>query len=209
MEKLNNYKNVKIIGVGGCGCRNVDLFRETFKKSDYILIDTNVMELDKNIKNIKCSMPFIRKCNGVIIGLKAFLGGGVNNNPDLGEVAALESQQEIEESLQEAELVFIVAGLGGGTGTGASHIIAKCAKDKGATVIGVVTMPFAFEGGSKQIIAMEGLIKMDKTADGMVVFENEDLLKDELSASLSEVIKLKYTNYGDKFRDTLAKIYNR
>lgn len=196
--------NVKIIGIGNCGCRNVDMFRDNFDKAAYVLIDTDAGDLANNRQLVRNSMPFVRN----IITLQMGDGKGVNYNPEIAEELAIDKTPIIESIIGDAELVFIIVGLGGGTGTGASSVIAKCAKEVGATVIGVVTMPFSFEGASRRNKAKEGIEKLKSVTDGMAVFENEELLKGDLSVSAAEAIKLKYANYGEQIREALAKAYN-
>ena len=195
---------VKIIGIGNCGCRNVDMFRDNFDKAEYVLIDTDAGDLANNRQLVKNSMPFVRS----IISLQIGDGTGVNYSPERAEEMAMGETQSIKSIISGTELVFIIVGLGGGTGTGASSVIAKCAKEIGATVIGVVTMPFSFEGVSRRNKAKDGIEKLKSVADGMVVFENEELLKGELSVSAAEAIKLKYANYGEQIREALAKAYD-
>ncbi len=195
---------VKIIGIGNCGCRNVDMFRDNFDKAEYVLIDTDARDLANNWQLVRNSMPFVRN----IISFQIGDGKGVNYNPKLAEELAIGKTPIIKSFIGDAELVFIIAGLGGGTGTGASRVIAKCAKEVGATVIGVVTMPFSFEGASRRNKAKDGIEKLKSITDGMAVFENEELLKEELSVSAAEAIKLKYANYGEQLREALAKAYD-
>lgn len=194
---------VVCIGIGGCGCRNVDLLHKIYGNDidKYILIDTDLKCLQDNIHEAKKYMPFVRNIRGIIIGDK----NSCVNNPEQVYQASMQKCNEIMELLQNVDVVFILAGLGGETGTGASIALASCLKAKGIKLIGLVTMPFKFEGEKRRQIADEYLEKIKQYTDNVVVFENEELFMDELSAKASEVIKLKYTNYSKAFSEEFSK----
>lgn len=197
------YAKVVCIGIGGCGCRNVDLLHKIYEYDidKYILMDTDSKCLQDNIREAKNYMSFVRNIRSIIIG---------DNNssvtdPEQGYQKAMQKSNEIMELLQNVDVVFILAGFGGASGTGASIALASCLKAKGIKLIGIVTMPFKFEGEKRRQIADEYLEKLKQCADNVVVFENEELFMDELSAKASEMIKLRYTNYSKSFREAFPK----
>jgi cell division protein FtsZ len=155
--------NVKVIGVGGGGSNAVSrMAKDFFRGVDFIAINTDHQDLDQvNVRH------------KIYIGKSLTRGLGAGMNPDLGRQAAEENRAEIGEFVKDADLVFITAGLGGGTGTGAAPIIAETAKQAGALTIAVVTKPFAFEGGQRARIAEEGLLKLKDKVDALIVVPND------------------------------------
>ncbi len=155
--------NVKVIGVGGGGGNAVSrMARDFFRGVDFIAINTDHQDLDQvNVRH------------KVYIGKALTRGLGAGMNPDLGRQAAEENRAEIGEFVKDADLVFITAGFGGGTGTGATPIIAEAAKQAGALTIAVVTRPFTFEGGQRERIATEGLMKLRDKVDALIVVPND------------------------------------
>ena len=155
--------NVKVIGVGGGGSNAVSrMAKDFFRGVDFIAINTDHQDLDQvNVKH------------KIYIGKSLTRGLGAGMNPDLGRQAAEENRAEIGEFVKGADLVFITAGFGGGTGTGAAPIIAETAKQAGALTIAVVTKPFAFEGAQRERIAAEGILKLKDKVDALIVVPND------------------------------------
>ena len=155
--------NVKVIGIGGGGGNAVArMARDFYRGVDFVAINTDHQDLDHC--DVKTKL-YIGK------GLTKGLGTGMN--PDLGRQAAEENRSEISEVVQGADLVFLAAGLGGGTGTGATPVIAETAKQAGALTIAVVTKPFAFEGSQRERLANEGLLKLRDKVDALIVVPND------------------------------------
>jgi cell division protein FtsZ len=155
--------NVKVIGLGGGGGHAVSrMARNFFKGVDFIAINTDHQDLDH------CSVR-----HKLYIGKTLTKGLGTGMNPDLGRQAAEENRSEISELVKDADLVFIAAGLGGGTGTGAAPVVAEVAKQSGALTIAVVTKPFAFEGSQRERIATEGIMKLKDKVDALIVVPND------------------------------------
>lgn len=167
-KKRNNRNklslaNIKVVGVGGGGGNAVTRMSRGFiRGAEFVAINTDHQDLDH------CEAK--RK---IYIGRNLTRGLGTGMNPDLGRQAAEENRSEIAEALQGADLVFIAAGLGGGTGTGASPVVAEAAKQSGALTLAFVTKPFAFEGSQRARIAQEGLIKLKDKVDALIVVPND------------------------------------
>jgi cell division protein FtsZ len=155
--------NVKVIGVGGGGSNAVSrMAKDFFRGVDFIAINTDHQDLDQvNVRH------------KIYIGKSLTRGLGAGMNPDLGRQAAEENRAEIGEFVKGADLVFITAGFGGGTGTGAAPIIAETAKQAGALTIAVVTKPFAFEGVQRERIAADGIIKLKDKVDALIIVPND------------------------------------
>jgi cell division protein FtsZ len=155
--------NVKVVGVGGGGGNAVSrMARDFFRGVDFIAINTDHQDLDQcNVKE------------KLYIGRTLTRGLGAGMNPDIGRQAAEENRSEIAEALKGADLVFIAAGLGGGTGGGAGPVVAETAKQSGALTIAVVTKPFAFEGSQRERLAQEALMKFKDKVDALVVVQND------------------------------------
>ncbi|MBU6500684.1 MAG: cell division protein FtsZ [Patescibacteria group bacterium] len=161
--KQAQFANIKVIGVGGGGGNAVSrMSRDFLRGVDFIAINTDHQDLDV------CGVR-----QKIYIGRNLTRGLGTGMNPDLGRQAAEENRSEIAESLHGADMVFIAAGLGGGTGTGGAPIVAEAAKQAGALTIAVVTKPFAFEGSQRDRIAREGLIKLKEKVDALIVVPND------------------------------------
>lgn len=155
--------NVKVIGVGGGGSNAVArMARDFFRGVDFVAINTDHQDLDH------CEVR-----QKLYIGKNLTRGLGTGMNPDLGKQAAEENRSEISEVVKGADLVFIAAGFGGGTGTGAAPVIAETAKQAGALTIAVVTKPFAFEGAQRERIAQEGLAKLKDKVDALIIVPND------------------------------------
>ena len=162
----NNSNYIKIIGVGGGGGNAVNyMFNQGIKGVDYIVCNTDKQDLENS------PVP-----NKVQLGLALTKGLGVGAKPAVGEAAALESSKEIEEAIgDDTEMVFITAGMGGGTGTGAAPVIAKIAKDKGILTVGIVTTPFSYEGPVRSRQAKEGIRKLQEAVDSVIIINNNKI----------------------------------
>ena len=158
--------NIKVIGVGGAGNNMGDwLYHTGVKGAEIILVNTDRAQLEAREADSK-----------ILIGKESTRGLGAGGFPQVGEQAAKESLPELKEALKGADMVFIAAGMGGGTGTGSSPVIAKIAKDLGAIVIGTVTMPFKIER-ARIDKAEEGLKKLRKNCDTVIVIDNNRLIE--------------------------------
>jgi len=157
---------VKVIGVGGSGGNAISRMENSnFSGADLVATNTDAQDLQRKKAPTKLR-----------IGRELTQGLGTGMNPELGKEAALEQKQEIEDILKGADIVFITTGLGGGTGTGASPVIAGISKDLGALTIGVATTPFSFEGKVRAEIAREGIKKLRPKVDSLIIIPNDNLL---------------------------------
>jgi len=167
---LDTYQNlctIKVIGVGGGGNNAVDHMIEAgISGVEFWVANTDVQMLSKSKSN-----------NRIILGETITKGLGAGANPSVGREAALESEEKIKEALEGADMVFIAAGMGGGTGTGAAPIFAKIAKELGALTIGVVTRPFGFEGKSRSNQASEGIQALKENVDSLIIISNDRLMQ--------------------------------
>ncbi len=157
---------VKVIGVGGGGCNAVDrMYRERLDGVEYIAINTDAQHL------MSLQVPL-----KVRIGDKLTRGLGVGGDPKIGKEAAEESREERYEVARGADMVFIAAGMGGGTGTGACPVVAEIAKETGALTVAVVTKPFTFEGHKRRKTAEDGIEQLKANVDSLVIIPNDKLL---------------------------------
>ena len=161
-----NPAKIKVIGVGGGGGNAVN----RMIKSGLTGVEFWLMNTDLQILNTSTCK------NRIQLGAKLTNGLGAGGEPQVGEKAAEEAQQEITQAIEGADMVFVTAGMGGGTGTGAAPIVAKIAKDLGILTIGVVTKPFSFEGKRRQNQAQQGLEKLRECVDALIVIPNDKLL---------------------------------
>jgi cell division protein FtsZ len=163
---MNFGTKIKVVGVGGSGCNAISrMMKCEIPGVDLIAVNTDDQDLNKVKAHLK-----------VRIGKKLTQGLGTGMNPEIGQKAAEEQREEIKDAVSGANMVFVTCGLGGGTGTGASHIVADIAKASGALTIAVVTKPFSFEGISRQRIADEGLKKLKEKTDSLICISNDRLL---------------------------------
>ena len=161
-----NPAKIKVIGVGGGGGNAVNrMIKNGLTGVEFWLMNTDLQILNTST----CK-------NRIQLGAKLTNGLGAGGEPQVGEKAAEEAQQEITSAIEGADMVFVTAGMGGGTGTGAAPIVAKIAKDLGILTIGVVTKPFSFEGKRRQNQAMQGLEKLRESVDALIVIPNDKLL---------------------------------
>ncbi len=162
-----NSARIKVVGCGGGGGNSVSRMKEIgIKGCEIIAVNTDAQDLLYSEVDTK-----------ILIGRELTHGLGAGSNPKIGEKAAKESEQEIRKKLSESDLVFITCGLGGGTGTGASPVIAEIAKRAGALTIGVVTLPFTVEGQKRIENAQYGLERLAAIADTLIVIPNDKLLE--------------------------------
>jgi cell division protein FtsZ len=158
---------IKVIGVGGGGSNAVNrMISCGLKKVEFIAANTDVQALSKS-----------RAATVLAIGTKVTGGLGAGADPEKGEKAALEDREMIANVFKGADMVFVTAGMGGGTGTGAAPVIAQVARETGALTVGVVTKPFKFEGATRMRIAEEGIAKMREAVDTLIIIPNELLLE--------------------------------
>ena len=163
----NTGANIKVIGVGGAGGNAVNrMIADDVKGVEFIVANTDVQALQHSNAETK-----------IQLGPKLTRGLGAGSNPEIGSKAAQESEEAIAEALSGADMIFVTAGMGGGTGTGAAPIIAKIAKEQGALTVGVVTRPFSFEGPKRARFAAEGVAQMKEHVDTLVIIANNRLLE--------------------------------
>ena len=166
-EPTNDYSaNIKVIGVGGGGGNAVNaMVRSNIQGVEFIQANTDMQTLDAS----PCQ-------HRVRIGTELTRGLGAGSNPEIGKMAAEESRQYLYDVLDGADMVFLTAGMGGGTGTGATPVIAEIARAVGALTVGVVTKPFMFEGSRRQKQAEEGIEELKEAVDTLIVIPNQKLL---------------------------------
>jgi len=158
---------IKVIGVGGGGNNAVNrMIEHGVQGVDFIAVNTDAQALNLSKAEYKLQ-----------IGGKLTRGLGAGANPEVGKKAAEESREQIEEVLRGADMVFVTAGMGGGTGTGAAPVIAQIARELGALTVGVVTRPFKFEGRKRQTQAIGGITAMKQAVDTLIVIPNDKLLE--------------------------------
>ncbi len=167
MESLSQYAQIKVIGVGGGGNNAVNRMIESgLKGVEFIAINTDAQALYTS-----------KAENKIQIGTKLTRGLGAGANPDVGLKAAEESRNDIVAAVKGADMVFVTAGMGGGTGTGAAPLVAEVAKEMGALTVGVVTKPFTFEGKKRFGQAESGIVNIKSKVDTLIVIPNEKLLQ--------------------------------
>lgn len=165
IEQKKQEAVIKVIGVGGCGNNAVDfMIEKNVHGVDFISVNTDLQSLKKSQAN-----------NIVQIGLNLTKGLGSGARPDSGKQAAIEDREKLKSIIEDADMLFITAGMGGGTGTGAAPVIAEIAKELGILTVAVVTKPFSFEGKRNQI-AEQGLKELRNYVDSLIVIPNEKLM---------------------------------
>jgi cell division protein FtsZ len=158
---------IKVIGVGGGGCNAVNtMIRSGLTGVEYIVANTDSQALNANLAGTK-----------IQLGGNVTKGLGAGANPEVGRKAAIEDYEKLSEVLDGADMVFVTAGMGGGTGTGAAPVIAKLAREMGALTVGVVTKPFAFEGKKRSRQAEEGIRSLEDSVDSLICIPNQRLLQ--------------------------------
>jgi len=164
---LDSLATIKVIGVGGGGNNAVNrMIEHGVQGVEFIAVNTDAQALNLSKAEVKMQ-----------IGAKLTRGLGAGANPEVGKKAAEESKEQIEEALRGADMVFVTAGMGGGTGTGAAPVIAQIARDLGALTVGVVTRPFTFEGKKRSNQASGGIGSMKEAVDTLIVIPNDRLLE--------------------------------
>lgn len=170
MPKINpeieTFARIKVIGVGGGGTNAINhMIDAKIEGVEFIAVNTDTQDLHHSSASKK-----------IHIGKNLTKGLGSGMNPEVGEAAAEETKAEIQEAINGADMVFVAAGMGGGTGTGASPIVARTAKEQGILTIGVVTKPFSFEGEQRRRLAEAGLEALEKEVDALITIPNDQLL---------------------------------
>ncbi|MBD8003942.1 cell division protein FtsZ [Bacillus norwichensis] len=164
---IDSLATIKVIGVGGGGNNAVNrMIEHEVQGVEFIAVNTDAQALNLSKAEIKMQ-----------IGAKLTRGLGAGANPEVGKKAAEESKEQIEEALKGADMVFVTAGMGGGTGTGAAPVIARIARELGALTVGVVTRPFTFEGRKRANQASGGIDAMKESVDTLIVIPNDRLLE--------------------------------
>lgn len=167
MPEMNRNADIRVIGVGGGGSNAVNrMISDNVQGISCYVANTDVQVLKSSPAE-----------NKLVLGNDATKGLGAGGNPEVGRKAAEESEQEIREAVKGADMVFVTAGMGGGTGTGAAPLVAKLAKEEGALTIAVVTRPFTFEGKRRSKNAEEGIEELKKYVDSLIIVSNDNLLE--------------------------------
>jgi cell division protein FtsZ len=178
LQKL--HTNIKIIGLGGGGCNTImRITEEGIAGAELFAANTDAQHL-----------LTIRAPHKILMGRRSTRGLGAGALPQVGETAAREAEEEIKKSLADANMVFITAGMGGGTGTGAANVVAQLAKEQGALTVAVVTVPFKGEGRQRMENAEWGLDRLRNTADTVIVVPNDKLLELVPRLSLNAAFKV-------------------
>lgn len=180
-DKFNQKPTIKVIGIGGGGGSAVNrMIENEVRGVEFVAMNTDAQVLRLSKADIRLQL-----------GKTLTRGLGAGANPDIGRQAALESEDEIRDLLAETDMVFITAGMGGGTGTGAAPVVARVAREMGCLTIGVVTKPFGFEGRRRASVALQGLEELKPYVDTLIVIPNDKLF----------YIVDKNTPYLDAFRE--------
>ncbi|MBV7330090.1 cell division protein FtsZ [Chloroflexi bacterium TSY] len=180
-QYVENFAQIKVIGVGGAGQNAVNrMIQEGILGVEFIAVNTDAQAL------IASEAP-----QRLRIGEKLTRGLGSGGNPEIGQRAAEESREEINGLLQDSDMIFVTAGMGGGTGSGASPVIASIARNTGALTIGVVTRPFTFEGTQRRRIAESSMDELVQSVDTLIVIPNDRLLQiADRKAGLNEAFSM-------------------
>jgi cell division protein FtsZ len=179
---INSFAKIKVIGVGGGGCNALNSMIESqdIQGVEFIAVNTDLQALLNNLASTK-----------IQIGEKLTKGLGSGSKPEIGQAAAEESKDRIKDLVSGADMVFITAGMGGGTGTGAAPILAEVAKENGALTVAVVTKPFQFEGTRRMINADDGIEKLKEKVDTLIIIPNQRILDvANKDTTLTEAFKL-------------------
>ena len=166
-DLTENKAKIKVVGVGGGGNNAVDrMINDGLQGADFLIVNTDAQVLRLGTAE-----------NKLLIGQKLTRGLGAGGNPEIGAQAAEESEEEIKDALSGADMVFVTAGMGGGTGTGAAPVVARIAREMGILTVGVVTKPFLFEGARKMRTAEAGIMKLRDGVDTLICISNDKLLQ--------------------------------
>src|ERR1035437_1736912 len=164
--EIETFARIRVVGVGGSGKNAINhMIASKVRGVEFVAINSDAQDLHRSLAKRK-----------IHIGKNLTRGLGTGMNPELGKRAAEETRQEIQEALSGSDMVFITCGMGGGTGTGASAVVAQIAKEVGPLVIAIVTKPFSFEGAQRKEIAERGLAELKKEVDAFIVIPNDKLL---------------------------------
>ncbi len=164
--EIETFAKIKVVGVGGSGSSTINtMIKNNIKGVEFVAINTDAQALHNNLAAKK-----------IHIGKTITRGLGAGMNPEIGARAAEENQSEIREVLKDADMVFVTCGMGGGTGTGASPIVAAIARELGALTVAVVTRPFSFEGVQRSLLAEKGLAELENKVDTVIVIPNDRIL---------------------------------
>ena len=179
---VQRFAKIKVVGLGGGGSNSLNsmISLQQIQGVEFVAVNTDAQALMNNQSPTK-----------VQIGETLTRGLGSGGDPEIGRQAAEESSQKLEDVLQDGDMVFLTAGLGGGTGTGAMPVVAQTAKNIGALTVAVVTKPFAFEGTRRMVVAEEGIEKLKDKVDALIIIPNQRLLETvEKNMTLQEAFKL-------------------
>lgn len=167
LEDFKKVVTIKVFGVGGGGCNAVNrMVDEGLQGVEFYVANTDLQVLQTSpVKN------------KIALGMTVTKGQGAGADPEMGRKAAVETESEIREAIKGSDMVFITAGLGGGTGTGAAPLFAKVAKEEGALTVGIVTKPFSFEGRTRMRQAEQGLEDLKEYVDSLIIVSNNNLLE--------------------------------
>ena len=164
-DSTSSNVSIKVIGVGGGGNHAVNrMISSNIKGVEFVAINTDIQVLNKSDAGVKLA-----------IGQKLTNGRGAGAKPEIGAQAAEESTEDIKRILKDADMVFVTAGMGGGTGTGAAPVVARLAREEGVLTVGIVTKPFAFEGTRRMDQALKGIAELAQYVDSLIVIPNERL----------------------------------
>lgn len=165
--RFEQVANIKVFGIGGGGCNAVNrMVSEGVQGVEFFVANTDLQVLNNSPVE-----------NKIILGRDVTKGLGAGANPEIGRRAAQENENEIREAIKGSDMVFITAGLGGGTGTGAAPMFAKIAKEEGALTVGIVTKPFTFEGKKRLQAAESGLQELREYVDSLIIVSNNNLIE--------------------------------
>ncbi len=167
MVEKEMVTKIKVVGIGGSGKNAVNyMVKNDVRGVKFVAINTDAQDLDQSKATKK-----------IHIGRSLTAGAGTGMNPEVGKNAAIENKDDIVKMLEDCSIVFITGGMGGGTGTGASPVVAQIAKEMGILTIAVVTKPFMFEGGKRMQLATEGIAELGKNVDAYIVIPNDKILE--------------------------------
>lgn len=164
--KIEEFAKIKVLGIGGAGGNAINRMIEAgLSGVDFISINTDRQALSNSFASQR-----------IQIGAKLTKGLGAGSDPEIGQRATEESRDEIEQAINEADMVFVTCGMGGGTGTGGAPIVAEIAKNLGALTVGVITKPFSFEGRRRMAVAEQGIKNLKEKVDTLIVIPNDRLI---------------------------------
>lgn len=179
--EIERFAKIRVVGVGGAGCNvlNTLMNSQQIAGVEFIAVNTDAQALSVNSAYVK-----------IPIGQELTHGLGAGANPAIGKKAAEESIENLKSNLEDSDMVFVTAGMGGGTGTGAAPVIAKIAKDSGALTVGVVTKPFVFEGAKRMENAEKGINELKSQVDALITIPNQKLLEVSDTLSILDAFKV-------------------